>query len=116
MAALADSRTVDLDRRYTAAREVRRVFENEWVLTLAFMLGNQWVKVDASGRIFSVGLDDDRVMITDNRMRPASRTNIARMTKSTRRGRASRRTAPTRRSNAPDSARRCSSTTGASCR
>jgi hypothetical protein len=82
MAALQDSRTVDLDQRFSAAREVRRVFENDWVLTLAFMLGNQWIKVDSSGRIFNVGLDDDRVMITDNRMRPAVRTNIARMTKS----------------------------------
>lgn len=81
MAGPADSATVDLDRHFNAAREVRRVFENEWVLLLAFMLGNQWVRVDASGRIFNVALDDDRAMITDNRMRPASRTNIARMTK-----------------------------------
>lgn len=76
-----DSSSVDLDHRFNAARETRRVFENEWVLILAFMLGNQWVKVDTSGRVFNVG-DDDRVMITDNRMRPAVRTSIARMTKS----------------------------------
>ena len=76
-----DSTAQDLDRLFDAGREVRRTFENEWVLVLAFTLGHQWIKVDGSGRIFPVGMDEDRVTITDNRMRPASRTNIARMTK-----------------------------------
>jgi hypothetical protein len=78
---MADSTIADLDRRYQAAREVRRVFENEWVLALAYGLGQQWVKVDGSGRLFAAGVDEDRVTLTDNRMRPAARTNIARMTK-----------------------------------
>lgn len=71
----------DLDERYTAAREVRRVFENDWTLLLAFGLGHQWVRVDGSGRVFAVGESQERVTLTDNRMRPAQRTNIARMTK-----------------------------------
>lgn len=76
-----DSTTTDLDRRYHAGREVRRVFENTWTLSIAFGLGHQWVRVDGSGRVYGVGEGDDRVTLTDNRMRPAGRTNIARMTK-----------------------------------
>lgn len=77
-----DSTIAELDQRYEAARQVRRVFENDWTLLLAFGLGHQWVRVDGSGRIFGVGVGDDRVTLTDNRMRPASRTNIARLSKS----------------------------------
>jgi hypothetical protein len=77
-----DSTTTDLDRRHTAAVETRRVFENRWTLTIAYVLGHQWVGVDGSGRVFDVGNQfDDRVTITDNRMRPSTRTNVARLTK-----------------------------------
>jgi hypothetical protein len=77
-----DSRTTDLDRRFQAARESRRVFENIWTLTMAYVLGHQWVNVDGAGMVYNVaGQFDDRVTITDNRMRPASRTNIARLSK-----------------------------------
>lgn len=80
--AYGDKSTVgELDQRYTAAREVRRVFENEWTLLLAYGLGHQWVRVDPSGRLFGVGEAEDRVTLTDNRIRPAIRTNIARKTK-----------------------------------
>lgn len=80
MAAVFDSTVSELDRKYTAAREVRRVFENQWTLNLAYSLGHQWIEVDGSGRVYEVAMAD-RVTLTDNRMRPASRTNIARMTK-----------------------------------
>jgi hypothetical protein len=76
-----DSTVEALDRRYQAGRDVRRVFENDWTLQLAFGLGHQWVGVDSSGRLFEVGAPQERVTLTDNRIRPATRTNIARKTK-----------------------------------
>jgi hypothetical protein len=75
-----DSRVDDLEKRHTAAKSVRRLFEQQWLLNIAYYLGQQWVKVDGAGMLFDVSTQD-RVTLTDNRIRPAVRTNIAKMTK-----------------------------------
>jgi hypothetical protein len=78
-----DSTVDDLEnRRYKPARETRRMFEQDWILQIAFTLGHQWVSVDPSGRVYG-GDIDDRVMLTDNRIRPAVRMSIAKQTKTT---------------------------------
>lgn len=77
-----DSTVSHLDDYLRAAKEPRRLFEQQWVLQIAFYLGYQWVRVDGSGRVFDINPGEDRVMLTDNRIRPAVRTNIAKMTKS----------------------------------
>lgn len=70
--------------RYRPAREHRRMFEQDWLLQIAFYLGHQWVNVDGSGRVTGGAQElSDRVMLTDNRIRPAVRSTIAKQTKST---------------------------------
>jgi hypothetical protein len=67
-----------LDELFNAGREARRPFEPDAYLNVAFYLGNQWTRWDGS-RVFRVpealGLE------TDNRIMPAIRTEIAKMTK-----------------------------------
>jgi hypothetical protein len=75
-----DSGVAELEERHKAALAVRRHFERQWTLNIAMYLGQQWVRIDGQGLIFNVA-DDERVTLTDNRIRPAIRVNIAKMTK-----------------------------------
>jgi hypothetical protein len=76
-----DSTVADLDELLNASRQVRRTFEPQWVLNIAYYLGKQWIKVDAAGMLFDVNLGDDRVTLVDNRIRKNVRVNIAKQTK-----------------------------------
>lgn len=75
-----DSTVSELDEKYSSAKILRRMFEQQWLLNIAYYLGQQWVRVDGAGMLFNVGIDD-RVTLTDNRIRPAVRTAIAKQTK-----------------------------------
>src|SRR4051794_34150950 len=77
-----DSRLEDLEERLTASRNLRRVQEGRWLVNLAMYLDHQWVKVDPSGRLFSVDTGEEMPTLTDNRFMPAVRSDIAKMTKS----------------------------------
>lgn len=77
---MAGIETTDLDERFAASRAVRRRFEPQWFLNIAFYEGNQWVGFDG-GKLFEVQLEDWRAKIVDNRILPAVRTEIAKMTK-----------------------------------
>lgn len=76
-----DSTLGELDQRHRGAREARRLFEQDWILQIAFYLGHQWVGVDPAGMLFTGEMTEDRVQLVDNRIRPAVRTNIAKQTK-----------------------------------
>jgi hypothetical protein len=76
----ADSSVDDLDELYTAGRSQRRRFEGQWFLNLAYFIGQQWVAWDGT-RIYEPALDDNRVKVVDNRIRPAVRREVAKMTK-----------------------------------
>lgn len=76
-----DSTVEDLDQRITASREVRRTFEGQWLLNIAFFVGNQWLRFDGLTLAPYVPEDDDDPLIVDNRIQPAVRTEIAKLTK-----------------------------------
>lgn len=76
-----DSGVAELEDRLRAAKAPRRLFESDWILQIAFYLGHQWVKVDPAGLLYTVEVGDERVMLTNNLVRPVVRTNIAKKTK-----------------------------------
>jgi hypothetical protein len=65
---------------YNPAKAIRRQFEPQWLLNVAFTLGKQWVSVDGLGMLNSVD-SEDRVTLTDNRIRGIVRSSIAKQTK-----------------------------------
>lgn len=69
------------DRRLREAQTARRPMEPDWYLNLAFFQGQQWVAADRSGRLYQPNLGD-LDPVTDNRVQPIIRTEVARMTKS----------------------------------
>ncbi len=78
---MAQITTTELDERFDASRSIRRTFEPQWFLNIAFTEGDQWVAYDGN-RIYQVELEPWRAKIVDNRILPAVRTEIAKMTKS----------------------------------
>jgi hypothetical protein len=76
-----DSVVSDLDELLQASRHIRRRFEPQWLVNVSYTLGKQWIKVDASGLLYDVNVGDDRVTLTDNRIRGAVHTSIAKQTK-----------------------------------
>src|SRR5215217_377848 len=77
------STTSELDELLNASRAVRRPFESQWLLNLAMFLGHQWISVDQAGMIYMPSIGDERVTLTLNLIKPAVRSDIAKMTKST---------------------------------
>lgn len=70
----------DLDDLFSASRQVRRRFEPDAYVNLAFYDGKQWTKWDG-GRLADVFVDDWQEQVVDNRIRPIIRKEVARMTK-----------------------------------
>lgn len=70
----------DLDDLFEAARQVRRRYEPDAYLNLAWYDGKQWTKWDG-GRLADVYVDDWQEQVVDNRIRPIIRKEVARMTK-----------------------------------
>lgn len=78
---MADAPAIDeLDRKLAAAKRIRRQFEPQWYLDLAFYMGRQWTTFDGF-MLADIELGDDRVRLVDNRIQPIVRTEIAKMTK-----------------------------------
>lgn len=67
------------DRRLQTARRARRVYEPDWYLNLAFFQGEQWVAWDGRG-LYKPRVKM-RTIITDNRIQPIIRTEVAKLTK-----------------------------------
>src|SRR5690242_9986438 len=76
----ADTLVGRLERKLEASKRLRQRFEPQWYLNVAFYTGQQWVGFDGL-QLYEVELDDDRVKLTDNRIGPIVRTEIAKMTK-----------------------------------
>lgn len=66
-------------KRLDQAKKARAVYEPDWFLDLAFFQGEQWVAYDG-GSLYHPRLKS-RVQVTDNRIQPAVRTEVARLTK-----------------------------------
>jgi hypothetical protein len=74
-----DSTVTDLNDLFDAGRQIRRRFEPDAYLNVAFYLGRQWTRWDGT-QIFGIP-EDSTEQTTDNRIGPFIRTEIARMTK-----------------------------------
>jgi hypothetical protein len=77
---MVDSSVSDLDDLLRASAAVRKPHEGDAYLNLSFFAGNQWVSYDGN-MIFEPSLEDWREKVTDNRIQPLMRTEIAKMTK-----------------------------------
>ncbi|HEU4975280.1 MAG TPA: hypothetical protein VFT50_09340 [Baekduia sp.] len=66
-------------KRYDQAKNARRVYEADWFLNVAFYQGEQWVAYNGDG-LYRPKVRS-RVTITDNRIQPTVRTEVARLTK-----------------------------------
>jgi hypothetical protein len=78
---MPDSTTSELDELLEASRHIRRQFEPQWLVNVAYTLGRQWIKVDSAGIMYDVDVGQDRVTLTDNRIRGSVHTAIAKQTK-----------------------------------
>src|SRR3954468_22200055 len=78
---MADSAIAELDEFLKASKQLRRKYEPQWLLNLAYYDSKQWVAYNGR-QIFEPELEDWRAKIVDNRIRPTVRTEIAKMTKS----------------------------------
>lgn len=65
--------------RLRQARSARSGFESDWFLNLSFFEGQQWVGYDGRG-LYRPNLAG-RLALTDNRIRPVIRTEVAKLTK-----------------------------------
>lgn len=74
-----DSTVQDLEDLLKPSREIRRPFEGQWRLNLAFFAGQQWVAWDGQ-RLYEPATGG-KVRRTDNRIRGAILTDVAKMTK-----------------------------------
>jgi hypothetical protein len=78
---MKDSTVGDLDDLWKKARAARAKLEPEWFMCLAFYAGNQWVAWDGK-QLFKPPMPKNRITVVDNRIQPAVRTEIARLTRS----------------------------------
>jgi hypothetical protein len=69
-----------LEEMLKKARSARSRFEAAWFLNLAYYQGEQWIAWDGT-RLYKPQLRKDRMAIVDNRIQPAIRTEVAKMTK-----------------------------------
>ena len=70
----------ELRRLHEQARSARKRFEPSWSMNLAFAEGEQWVSF-AGGKLFKPPLAADRITLTSNRVLPAIRKEVAKLTK-----------------------------------
>jgi hypothetical protein len=77
---MPDSTIEDLDNLLTASKRIRRRFEQQVYLNSAFFQDQQWVAWDGR-KLYEPQLEPWRARITDNRIKPAVRNDIAKMTK-----------------------------------
>ena len=69
-----------LRRLHQQGKSARKRFEATWAMNLAFAEGEQWVAYAGNGLARPV-LDPNRVTLTDNRILPAIRREVAKLTK-----------------------------------
>src|SRR5215475_9743341 len=75
-----DKTVADLDRLLKDARSARSRLEPVWYMNLAYYQGEQWVAWDGRA-LYRPPMPRSRITVVDNRIQPAVRTEIAKMTK-----------------------------------
>jgi len=71
----------EVKKRYEAAREARRLYERQWYLNLAFVLGEQWVAYDKRYNALRLTLPDRGPRLIANIITPRVRLELAALTK-----------------------------------
>lgn len=71
----------EVKKRYEAAREARRLYERQWYLNLAFVLGEQWVAYDKRYNALRLTLPDRGPRLVANIITPRVRLEYAALTK-----------------------------------
>ena len=77
---MSDSRVSDLEDFLKKGKSAKAKYEASWFLNLAYYQGEQWVAWDGRN-LYKPQLRRDRMTIVDNRIQPAIRTEVAKMTK-----------------------------------
>src|SRR5438105_145260 len=75
-----DENVQDLDDLFSASQAIRRQYDWQAYLNIAFMEGNQWVAWDGN-QLWEPPVEDWREKVVDNRIQPFVKTEIAKMTK-----------------------------------
>lgn len=75
-----DSGVKDLEELLRKGKSARSTFEPDWFLNMAYYAGDQWLYW-AGGKLNRPALRKGRVTLVDNRIQPAIRTEVAKMTK-----------------------------------
>jgi hypothetical protein len=72
----------EVKKRYEAAREVRCTYERQWLLNLAFVLGEQWVTWDKSANTIRLTLPNrGKPRLVSNIIMPRIRLELAALTR-----------------------------------
>jgi len=71
----------EVKKRYEAAREARRLYERQWYLNLAFVLGEQWVAYDKRYNTLRLTLPSKGPRLVSNIIAPRVRLELAALTK-----------------------------------
>jgi hypothetical protein len=74
----------ELKKKYAWAREYRRPFEKQWLVNIAFYLGEQWIYINkTTGQLENAKLSmpPHKVAMVVNLIQPAVRTELAKLTK-----------------------------------
>jgi hypothetical protein len=72
------------ENRFSRAKAARQTFEEQWYINLAFYSGHQYAQWDKSGtvaRLIEPPMPRNRVRLTINKVRPAIRREIVKLTK-----------------------------------
>lgn len=77
---MRDNSLADLNDLHAKAKAARSKLEPIWYLNLAYYIGEQWIAWDGRG-LFKPRLKANRITIVDNRIQPAVRLEIAKLTK-----------------------------------
>ena len=77
---MTDSTIQELEELLKKGKSAKSRYEAAWYLNLAFYQGEQWVSWDGRS-LYRPQLRRDRMTIVDNRIQPAIRTEVAKMTK-----------------------------------
>lgn len=78
---LPDTTVQGLDELHRMARSARGRLEPVWYLNLSYYVGEQWLAWDGR-QLYRPSLRANRITVVDNRIQPAVRMEVAKMTKS----------------------------------
>jgi hypothetical protein len=71
----------ELDKYLQEGKEARQLVEKQWLLNMAFFVGNQWVNYNPiTHALEKPKVPSYRVLMVDNQVQPTVRTELGKMT------------------------------------